>query len=73
MGEHGGGLAEAHVEGEAAAVGRGVEHTDMPTVRAIARRVQQNDNRFSSIVLEIVRSPQFQMRVKAADQMVAAK
>ena len=47
------------------AVGRGMEYTDMPTIRAIARDMAKDSNRFSSIVLGVVRSPQFQMRVKA--------
>jgi hypothetical protein len=47
------------------AIGRGLEYTDMPTVRAIARDVEHDDNRFSAIVLGVVRSAQFQMRVKA--------
>src|SRR5262245_20590492 len=38
------------------AVGRGVEYTDMPTIRAIAREVEKDNNRFSSIVLGVVRS-----------------
>ena len=49
------------------AVGRGMEYTDMPTIRAITRDVSKDDNRFSSIVLEVVKSPQFQMRVKSTD------
>ena len=49
------------------AVGRGVEYTDMPTIRAIARDAATDDNRFSSIVLGVVKSPQFQMRVKSND------
>ena len=48
------------------AVGRGLEYTDMPTVRTIAREVEKDNNRFSAIVLAVVRSAQFQMRVKAA-------
>ncbi|HMF96943.1 MAG TPA: DUF1592 domain-containing protein, partial [Vicinamibacterales bacterium] len=47
------------------ALGRGVEESDMPTVRSIARDAAKEDNRFSAIVLGVVRSPQFQMRVKA--------
>jgi Protein of unknown function (DUF1592)/Protein of unknown function (DUF1588)/Protein of unknown function (DUF1585)/Protein of unknown function (DUF1587)/Protein of unknown function (DUF1595)/Planctomycete cytochrome C len=47
------------------ALGRGVEYTDMPVLRAIVREAGSNDNRFSSIVLGIVRSAQFQMRVKS--------
>jgi cytochrome c5 len=46
------------------ALGRGVEYFDMPTVRSIVREAAKVDNRFSAIVLGIVRSPQFQMRVK---------
>jgi hypothetical protein len=49
------------------AAGRGVEYTDMPTIRAIAADVAKTDNRFSSIVLAVVRSPQFHMRVKSND------
>jgi uncharacterized protein DUF1592/uncharacterized protein DUF1588/uncharacterized protein DUF1587/uncharacterized protein DUF1585/uncharacterized protein DUF1595/cytochrome c len=46
------------------ALGRGLEYTDMPTVRAIARDVDKDANRFSAIVLGVVRSAQFRMRVK---------
>jgi mono/diheme cytochrome c family protein len=53
------------------AVGRGVEHTDMPTIRAIARDVAKDNNRFSAIVLGVVGSPQFQMRVKADGRTVS--
>jgi hypothetical protein len=48
------------------AIGRGVTHTDMPTVRAIAREAETAGNRFSAIVLGVVGSDQFRMRVKAA-------
>ena len=46
------------------ALGRGLEHTDMPTVRAIARDVEGQEQRFSAIVLAVVKSAQFQMREK---------
>ena len=46
------------------AVGRGVEYTDMPTVRAIVRDSEKQNHRFSAIVLGVVRSAQFQMREK---------
>ena len=46
------------------ALGRGVEYTDMPTMRAIARDAAKDDNRFSAIVLGVVKSAQFQMRVE---------
>src|SRR5206468_2466196 len=45
-------------------IGFALEYTDMPTVRAIAHNVDTNDNRFSAIVLGVVRSAQFRMRVK---------
>jgi len=53
------------------AVGRGMEYTDMPTVRAIVRGTATDNNRFSAIVTAVVKSPQFQMRVKAEDTLVA--
>ncbi len=52
------------------ALGRVVQHYDMPTVRAIAREAAENDHRFSSIVLGIVKSAPFQMR-RAEDLDVA--
>ena len=45
------------------ALGRNVESYDMPAVRAIVRDAAENDYRFSSIVLGIVRSTPFQMRM----------
>jgi hypothetical protein len=47
------------------ALGRGVEYQDMPLVRAIARDVAHQDNRFSTLVLAIVRSAPFQTNTKA--------
>jgi len=47
------------------ALGRGVEHFDMPVVRAIVRGAEPNDYRFSSIVLGIVNSEPFRMRIKS--------
>ena len=44
------------------ALGRVVQHYDMPTVRTIAREAAENDHRFSSIVLGIVKSAPFQYR-----------
>jgi Protein of unknown function (DUF1592)/Protein of unknown function (DUF1588)/Protein of unknown function (DUF1585)/Protein of unknown function (DUF1587)/Protein of unknown function (DUF1595) len=53
------------------ALGRGLEYTDMPTVRAIARDTAKDDNRFSAIVLGVVKSNQFQMRVKSSESPVS--
>jgi len=50
------------------AAGRATHYTDMPFVRAIARDAARNDHRFSSLVLGIVNSPPFQMRVAGAEQ-----
>ncbi len=49
------------------ALGRGVQYYDMPTVRAIVRDAGRNDYRLSSIVLGIVKSTPFQMKVKGAE------
>jgi hypothetical protein len=43
-------------------IGRVLDYRDMPTVRKIAREASQNNNRFSSFVMGIVKSPTFQMR-----------
>jgi len=44
------------------ALGRGLEPYDRRTVRMIARTLPEHDYRFSGLVLEIVKSPAFQMR-----------
>jgi hypothetical protein len=47
--------------------GRALKYYDMPVVRSIAREASRNDNHFSSLILGIVKSDPFQMRVKAGD------
>ena len=49
------------------AVGRGLDHRDRPVVRAIVRDAARDGYRFSSIVLGVVKSLPFQMRMAAAD------
>jgi len=49
------------------ALGRGLTAADMPAVRTIARDARRENYRFSSVVLGIVRSVPFQMRIKGAD------
>ena len=44
------------------ALGRGVEYYDMPTVRQITRDAAPTEYRWSSIILNIVKSRPFQMR-----------
>ena len=46
------------------ALGRGLESYDMPAVRTIIRTSARHDYRFSTIVLGIVNSVPFQMRIK---------
>ena len=46
-------------------LGRGLQYYDMPAVRAILRDAAGQNNRFSSIILGIVKSPAFEMRKKA--------
>jgi len=42
-------------------VGHVLDYRDMPTVRGIMRDAAKDNNRFSSFVLDIVKSPLFQM------------
>ena len=45
------------------AIGRGLQYYDMPVVRDIVRKAERQDYRFSGIIMGIVTSPPFQMRV----------
>jgi hypothetical protein len=47
------------------ALGRGLTYNDMPAVRAIVRDAAQQNNRFSSLILGVIRSTPFRMRIKA--------
>jgi hypothetical protein len=49
------------------ATGRALRYYDMPAVRAIASDAAKNNNRFSSIVLGIVKSDPFQKRMKTLE------
>ena len=50
------------------ALGRSVQYYDMPVVRSVMRNSARNNYRFSSLVLEIVKSSPFQMKVKRAQE-----
>ncbi|MBI4265289.1 MAG: DUF1592 domain-containing protein [Acidobacteria bacterium] len=50
------------------ALGRSLEHYDMPTVRGIVRDASPGDFRFSSLVVGIVKSTPFTMRVTGAGE-----
>ena len=43
----------------------------MPMIRSIVREAEENDYRFSSLVLGIVQSPAFQMRTAGAGSDLA--
>jgi hypothetical protein len=54
------------------ALGRPIEHFDMPLVRTVAREAADDGNRFSSLILGITGSDAFQQRaVPGADLQVA--
>jgi Protein of unknown function (DUF1592)/Protein of unknown function (DUF1588)/Protein of unknown function (DUF1587)/Protein of unknown function (DUF1585)/Protein of unknown function (DUF1595) len=48
------------------ALGRGVEYGDMPVIRSIVRDADKDHDRFMAILMGIVKSGPFQMRVKQA-------
>jgi mono/diheme cytochrome c family protein len=47
-------------------LGRGLEYTDAPAVRGIVRSAAADDYRWSSVILGIVKSAPFQMRMAAS-------
>jgi hypothetical protein len=49
------------------ALGRGVEYQDMPLVRSISHDAAKHENRFSALVLGVVKSKAFQMNMKTPD------
>ena len=49
------------------ALGRGVEYEDMPVIRSIVREAHQDSDRFMAVLMGIVKSDPFQMRVKKAE------
>jgi hypothetical protein len=46
------------------ALGRPVRYDDMPAVRSIVRRGARNGYRFSSLMLGVVESAPFQMKIR---------
>ena len=55
------------------ATGRALQYSDMPAVRAVARRAARNGNRFSYLILGIVESEPFQMKVKQGGAVTVAE
>ncbi len=54
------------------ALGRGLEYYDMPTVRNVERATEHENYRFSAVVLEIVKSMPFQMKLSARNTELSA-
>jgi mono/diheme cytochrome c family protein len=52
------------------AVGRGIELSDMPAIRQIARDAARQDNRWSAVIWGIVNSPPFSMGVAGSEKPV---
>ena len=48
------------------AMGRGAEYEDMPLVRSITRNAAEDDYRFSTLLMGVIRSPAFTMNVTTA-------
>jgi hypothetical protein len=53
------------------ALGRGVEYEDMPVIRSVVREADRDNDRFVSILMEIVKSGPFQMRTKEIEEGTA--
>jgi Protein of unknown function (DUF1592)/Protein of unknown function (DUF1588)/Protein of unknown function (DUF1585)/Protein of unknown function (DUF1587)/Protein of unknown function (DUF1595) len=53
------------------ALGRGVEYQDMPLVRSISHGAAKQQDRFSALVMGVVRSKPFQMNMKVQDAPAA--
>jgi hypothetical protein len=49
------------------ALGRVVDHRDMPAVRRIVREAAEEDYRFSALVLGVAESDPFLMRTKTGE------
>lgn len=50
-------------------VGRGTEYFDMPEIRKIVNEAEGDNYSFSSLILGVVNSPQFQMRMKVSENL----
>jgi len=48
-------------------LGRGVEYYDMPVIRSIVREAEKNNDKFSSLLMGVVKSAPFQMRTKVEE------
>jgi hypothetical protein len=48
------------------AIGRGLDHNDMPLVRSLKQNAAKDGYKFSSLIMGVVQSPAFTMNMKAA-------
>jgi mono/diheme cytochrome c family protein len=55
------------------ALGRGLDYNDMPALRGVTREAVRNEYKFSSVVLGIVKSVPFQMKLKGAQPVLGAQ
>jgi hypothetical protein len=55
------------------AIGRGIEPSDYPAIRKIARDAGSQEYRWSAIIGGVVNSPAFNMGVAGSEQIVAAR
>jgi hypothetical protein len=53
-------------------LGRGLQYYDVPVIRGVLRESASSDNRFSSIILGIVKSTPFIMKMKAGGKLEVA-
>ena len=51
--------------------GRALQYYDMPAVRSIARQAAKHDYRFSSLIIGVVNSDAFQLRMKEGSSVKA--
>jgi hypothetical protein len=54
------------------ALGRELDHRDMPTVRAIVREAEREQYRIGALIMGVVKSPAFRMRGRAAEPVHTA-
>ncbi len=55
------------------ALGRGAEYQDMPVIRSIVRDADKSNDKFSSIVMGVIKSAPFQMRTKTTETLEGTK
>jgi Protein of unknown function (DUF1592)/Protein of unknown function (DUF1588)/Protein of unknown function (DUF1587)/Protein of unknown function (DUF1585)/Protein of unknown function (DUF1595) len=54
------------------AIGRGLDHNDMPLVRSLVHNAAKDEYKFSSLIMGVVQSPAFTMNTKSATDVKSA-